>query len=112
MPPMGPGGMPDLSKLNPSQMRAMQVRFLLFPCAFFFPSYTFLGRANADSDAFFFHPRFFFVFLQSMLPAGAREMMQRPGAMEEMQKMMSGMGGGLPNLGGMGDMLKGMMGGR
>ena len=48
-----------------------------------------------------------------MLP-GAREMMQRPGAMEEMQKMMSGMGGmgGLPNLGGMGDMLKGMMGGR
>ncbi|GAA5961311.1 hypothetical protein JCM8115_001547 [Rhodotorula mucilaginosa] len=74
MPPMGPGGMPDLSKLNPSQMRAMQ----------------------------------------SMLPAGAREMMQRPGAMEEMQKMMSGMGGmgGLPNLGGMGDMLKGMMGGR
>ncbi|KWU43226.1 putative signal recognition particle 54 kDa protein [Rhodotorula sp. JG-1b] len=74
MPPMGPGRMPDLSKLNPSQMRAMQ----------------------------------------SMLPAGAREMMQRPGAMEEMQKMMSGMGGmgGLPNLGGMGDMLKGMMGGR
>ncbi|GAA5987687.1 hypothetical protein JCM10908_007172 [Rhodotorula pacifica] len=77
MPPMGPGGMPDLSKLNPSQLRAMQ----------------------------------------SMLPAGAREMMQRPGAMEEMQKMMAGMGGlgGLGNamggLGGMGDMLKGMMGG-
>lgn len=50
-----------------------------------------------------------------MLPAGAREMMQRPGAMEEMQKMMANMGGGmggLPNLGGMGDMLKGMMGGR
>ena len=46
-----------------------------------------------------------------MLPAGAREMMQRPGAMEEMQKMMAGMGGGLGGgLGGMGDMLKGMMG--
>ncbi|GAA5884418.1 hypothetical protein JCM3774_006396 [Rhodotorula dairenensis] len=74
MPPMGPNGMPDLSKLNPSQLRAMQ----------------------------------------SMLPAGAREMMQRPGAMEEMQKMMAGMGGGLGGLGGlgggMGDMLKGMMG--
>lgn len=28
MPPMGPGGMPDLSKLNPSQMRAMQVRLI------------------------------------------------------------------------------------
>lgn len=45
-----------------------------------------------------------------MLPAGAREMMQRPGAMEEMQKMMSGMGGMLGGGGGMGDMLKGMMG--
>ncbi|BGP32641.1 Signal recognition particle [Rhodotorula toruloides] len=57
--------------------------------------------------------------MQSMLPPGAREMMSRPGAMEEMQKMMSGAGGlgGLGNLmggmgGGMGDMLKGMMGGR
>ncbi|BGP25170.1 signal recognition particle 54 kDa protein [Rhodotorula toruloides] len=57
--------------------------------------------------------------MQSMLPPGAREMMSRPGAMEEMQKMMSGGGGlgGLGNLmggmgGGMGDMLKGMMGGR
>ncbi|GAA6014083.1 hypothetical protein JCM8202_005138 [Rhodotorula sphaerocarpa] len=74
MPPMGANGMPDLSKLTPSQMRAMQ----------------------------------------SMLPAGAREMMQRPGAMENMQKMMQGMGGmgGIGGMGGMGDMLKGMMGGR
>ncbi|KAJ8293597.1 Signal recognition particle [Rhodotorula toruloides] len=57
--------------------------------------------------------------MHSMLPPGAREMMSRPGAMEEMQKMMSGAGGlgGLGNLmggmgGGMGDILKGMMGGR
>ncbi|GAA6018757.1 hypothetical protein JCM10207_005568 [Rhodosporidiobolus poonsookiae] len=83
MPPLGPGGMPDLSKLSPSQMRAMQ----------------------------------------SMLPAGARDMLSRPGAMEEMQQMMQGMGGmgGLGNLmgglggggmGGMADMMKGLMGGR
>ncbi|GAA5911600.1 hypothetical protein JCM6882_008049 [Rhodosporidiobolus microsporus] len=88
MPPMGANGMPDLSKMSPSQMRAMQ----------------------------------------SMLPPGAREMMSRPGAMEQMQQMMSGMGGmgglgGLANMmggmgggagggaGGMAEMMKGLMGG-
>ncbi|GAA6032316.1 hypothetical protein JCM8097_008115 [Rhodosporidiobolus ruineniae] len=63
--------------------------------------------------------------MQSMLPPGAREMLSRPGAMQEMQQMMSSMGGlgGLGNLmgglggggggmGGMAEMMKGMMGGR
>ncbi|GAA5841176.1 hypothetical protein JCM11251_003228 [Rhodosporidiobolus azoricus] len=64
--------------------------------------------------------------MQSMLPAGAREMMSQPGAMERMQQMMSGMGGmgglgGLANMmgggggaggaGGMAEMMKGLMGG-
>lgn len=66
MPPMGPGGMPDLSKLTPGQMAQMQ----------------------------------------NMLPAGLREQMAQPGAMQKMQQMMASMGGGggggFPGLGGMG----------
>ncbi|POY75634.1 hypothetical protein BMF94_1256 [Rhodotorula taiwanensis] len=56
--------------------------------------------------------------MQSMLPAGAREMLARPDAMEQMQKMMGGLGGlgglgsAMGGLGGMGDALKGLMGGR
>lgn len=100
MPPMGPGGMPDLSKLTPGQMAQMQVRF---PTALY-------RRSRADLC----------VPPQNMLPAGLREQMAQPGAMQQMQQMMQSMGGGgggggFPGLGGGGmpDMSKlmGMFGG-
>lgn len=88
MPPgmMGPGGMPDLSKLTPGQLSAMKVRCYsirtLLRCS--------LTRART---------------LQNMMPPHMRDQLSRPGAMEQLQQMMQGMGGA----GGMGG-LASMMG--
>lgn len=51
MPPLGPGGMPDLSKLSPSQLRAMQVR-PVSPPPRFIPS---LVEESADAGKPFCH---------------------------------------------------------
>ncbi|GAA5857834.1 hypothetical protein JCM8547_005997 [Rhodosporidiobolus lusitaniae] len=94
MPPMGPNGMPDLSKLSPSQMRAMQS--MLPP-----GMKDMLSNPGAMAQ------------MQQMMsgmggPGGAGGGLGGLGGLGNLASMMGGAGGA----GGMAEMMKGLMGGR
>ncbi|GAA5973806.1 hypothetical protein JCM11641_003167 [Rhodosporidiobolus odoratus] len=85
MPPMGPGGMPDLSKMTPSQKRMMES--MLPPAA-----RQMLSNPGA---------------MEQM-----QQMMGGMGGMGGLANMMGGGGAGGGGMGGMAEMMKGLMGGR
>ncbi|GAA5935928.1 hypothetical protein JCM10213_002157 [Rhodosporidiobolus nylandii] len=89
MPPMGPGGMPDLSKMSPSQLRAMQS---MLPSG----AREMLSNPSAMAE------------MQKMMSG-----MGGMGGLGGLGSLMGGMGGaGGGGMGGMAEMMKGLMGGR